>query len=287
MHGERIQDKWQVGPCFQSGAFGDIYMAFDTDMKPFVVKMEPNEVDLGEESALLNEKKIYEILHETSEGSVGFPSTYFFGDHDIDKVLVMDCLGISLHQYMISLNKGLPAGFALQISMQALERVEFMHKKGLLHRDIKPANFVFGYEDKECLYMIDFGTAEKFIDEKTGQHIPLSETRSLVGTADFISLNGHCGMQLSRKDDLESLGFLMIYLFKGALPWMSITSPSKEDLATEIYCSKLENTPPALCKGLPTEICEYFDYVRGLSFTESPNYCLLKEKLREATKRYG
>jgi serine/threonine protein kinase len=103
---------------------------------------------------------------------------------------------------------------------QMIARVEFLHQNNFLHRDMKPDNFLMGVNKKQDVcYMIDFGLSKRYRDPKTGEHIPYRDGKSLTGTARYASVNTHIGIEQSRRDDLESVGYILLYFLKGALPW--------------------------------------------------------------------
>jgi serine/threonine protein kinase len=113
---------------------------------------------------------------------------------------------------------------------QMLQRIEFVHNNSFLHRDIKPDNFLMGHgKNQHVLYIIDFGLAKRFIDPKTGDHIPYRDGKSLTGTARYASLNTHIGQEQSRRDDIESIAFVMVYLIKGELPWQGVPGKDKDE----------------------------------------------------------
>ena len=130
--------------------------------------------------------------------------------------------------------------------------MEHVHKHGFIHRDTKPENMTIGKGRKENeLFMIDFGLAKRYKHPTTGRHIPIKYDKSLIGTARYASLNAHRGIELSRRDDLEELCYLAIYLLKGQLPWQDIPAGSKEEKYQHIFMVK-ENTPIyVLCEDCP------------------------------------
>ena len=101
-----------------------------------------------------------------------------------------------------------------------VQRLEYLHNNHFIHRDMKPDNFLVGVGKKEyMLYIIDFGLAKRYRDPKTGEHIPYRDNKSLTGTARYASVNTHLGIEQSRRDDLESICYILIYFLKGTLPW--------------------------------------------------------------------
>lgn len=113
---------------------------------------------------------------------------------------------------------------------QMLQRIEFVHNNSFIHRDIKPDNFLMGSSaNQHILYIIDFGLSKRFIDPRTGEHIPYRDGKSLTGTARYASLNTHIGQEQSRRDDIESIAFVMVYFLKGKLPWQGVVAKDKDD----------------------------------------------------------
>lgn len=149
-----------------------------------------------------------------------------------------------------------------------LDIMKFIHSCGYIHRDIKPDNFVIGYDIKSKLYSIDFGLAKKFIKRGTnGEHIPFKTGYKFCGTARYASIAAHKGHEQSRKDDLEAMGYVLIYLFCGTLPWQGIKHSQKR--------KKEEITEEKLYVNLPREFLVYLKYVRNLEFAEVPEYSSL------------
>jgi len=175
----------------------------------------------------------------------------------------------------------------LMLGMQMLLRIEFVHSKYILHRDIKPDNFVVGQgTQKHRVYIIDFGLAKKYVS-RDGKHIPYREGKSLTGTARYASLNTHLGIEQARRDDLESLGYVLMYFLRGSLPWQNLKANNKIEKYQKIMEKKLETTIELLCKGFPTEFSSYLSYCRALKFDEKPDYVFLKNLFKNLFEKSG
>jgi casein kinase I family protein HRR25 len=160
-----------------------------------------------------------------------------------------------------------------------------LHSCGYIHRDIKPDNFLIGVgPDRSKIFLIDFGLAKRFKAEDR-VHIRPCENKKLTGTARYASINSHLRLELSRRDDLESLGYLMVYFLKGKLPWQGIPAGTKEDKYQKIGEIKASYGLDLLCKGLPTEIYNFLTHVRALEFKQKPNYHYLRSLLINAFNR--
>lgn len=163
-----------------------------------------------------------------------------------------------------------------------LQRIEFVHINSFLHRDIKPDNFLMGSgKNSHVLYIIDFGLAKRFIDPKTGEHIPFRDGKSLTGTARYASLNTHIGQEQSRRDDIESISFNMVYFLKGELPWQRVTGGDKDEKYKQIKEKKINTPITELSKGLPSQMLKFFEIVRNIGFEDAPDYILLRTLLAE------
>eukprot|EP00826_Nyctotherus_ovalis_P023275 TRINITY_DN1789_c0_g1_i12.p1 TRINITY_DN1789_c0_g1~~TRINITY_DN1789_c0_g1_i12.p1 ORF type:complete len:351 (-),score=84.46 TRINITY_DN1789_c0_g1_i12:125-1177(-) len=160
--------------------------------------------------------------------------------------------------------------------------MEFVHSRSFIRCDIKSSNFLIGIgDDENLIYALDFGLARQYMNSINKKHIPFCEDKKLVGTLNFISANTHAGMEQSRRDDMESLGYMLIYLAKGKLPWqyLKLNTQSKYK---ELMDMKKSTSLNLLCEGLPTEFVTYLAYCRKLKFVEEPDYCLLKGLFSEA-----
>ena len=122
------------------------------------------------------------------------------------------------------------------------------------------------------VHIIDFGLGKRYRDPQTGQHIPPKEGKSLTGTARYASVNTHLGLEQGRRDDMESIAYVLLYLLKGKLPWMGIQIKSRKEKAEKVKQIKVETSIQDLCKGQPKAFVEYLTYVRGLAFEDLPDY---------------
>jgi serine/threonine protein kinase len=177
------------------------------------------------------------------------------------------------------------------VADQMLERVELMHSRHLTHRDIKPANFVTdgGRGNGNFIYCIDFGLSKRYRHPRTLQHIPQREGRSLTGTPRYASINNHLGVEQSRRDDLESIGYVLVYfLKKGGLPWQGLKAKSATKKYKLIMEKKQSITIPALCQGCPSVSSpNTLAYCRSLKFEDKPNIAYLRGMFRDLFRSQG
>ena len=219
----------------------------------------------------------------------GIPKLFSFGKNILYNILVDELLGLSLHDlwdfkeldYVKIKN-------VCMIALQALDRLEYIHSKNVIHRDIKPNNFLIGRKNKEIIYLIDFGFAHKYRSSRTGKHIKYKYINKIIGSMLFNSINGAKGYEQSRKDDLESLGYMLLFLALDYLPWFhifikkTIDEYDKYKLITEM---KSSITPEKLCNGLPEEFACFINYCRNLEFEQDPNYDYLKSLFTSVLSR--
>jgi serine/threonine protein kinase len=169
-----------------------------------------------------------------------------------------------------------------------LMRIQKVHEERIIHRDIKPDNFLIGGREdtKNTVYIIDFGLAKCYRNSE-GEHIPFRDGKNLTGTARYASINTHIGYEQSRRDDLETIGHVLLYFLKGTLPWQGLPGRSKNEKYNAIKKKKLEVTVDELCKGHPTEFKDFMNYCRNLQFTEDPDYKYLIGLFEQCCKNNG
>ncbi|XP_062202596.1 uncharacterized protein LOC133904949 [Phragmites australis] len=278
----RVGNKYRLGRKLGSGSFGEIYLGTNVQTNEEVaIKLETVKT---KHPQLLYESKLYRIL----QGGTGIPNIKWFGVEGDYNVLVMDLLGRSLEDLFSFCNRKLSLKTVLMLADQMINRVEYVHIKSFLHRDIKPDNFLMGLGKRaNQVYMIDFGLAKKYRDTSTHQHIPYRENKNLTGTARYASVNTHLGIEQSRRDDLESLGYVLMYFLKGSLPWQGLKAGTKKQKYEKISERKIATSIEALCRGYPTEFISYFHYCRSLRFEDVPDYQYLKRLFRDLFIREG
>ncbi|KAK4349840.1 hypothetical protein RND71_029153 [Anisodus tanguticus] len=278
----RVGNKFHLGRKIGSGSFGEIYLGTNVQTNEEVaIKLENVKT---KHPQLLYESKLYKIL----QGGTGIPNLKWFGVEGDYNVLVMDLLGPSLEDLFNFCSRKLSLKTVLMLADQMINRVEFVHAKSFLHRDIKPDNFLMGLGRRaNQVYIIDFGLAKKYRDSTTHQHIPYRENKNLTGTARYASMNTHLGIEQSRRDDLESLGYVLMYFLRGSLPWQGLKAGTKKQKYERITEKKVSTSIETLCRGYPTEFASYFHYCRSLRFEDKPDYAYLKRIVRDLFIREG
>ncbi|KAI7985034.1 Casein kinase 1-like protein 2 [Camellia lanceoleosa] len=278
----RVGNKFRLGRKIGSGSFGEIYLGTNIQTNEEVaIKLENVKT---KHPQLLYESKLYKIL----QGGTGISNVRWFGVEGDYNVLVMDLLGPSLEDLFNFCSRKLSLKTVLMLADQMINRVEFVHSKSFLHRDIKPDNFLMGLGRRaNQVYVIDFGLAKKYRDSSTHQHIPYRENKNLTGTARYASMNTHLGIEQSRRDDLESLGYVLMYFLRGSLPWQGLKAGTKKQKYEKISEKKVSTSIEALCRGYPTEFASYFHYCRSLRFDDKPDYAYLKRIFRDLFIREG
>ncbi len=218
---------------------------------------------------------------------IGIPKVYSFGHNKEYDILIMPLLGRSIQNLYISKNKNFEFKDICLMAIQIIERIQWVHSQKIIHRDIKPDNFLIGLNDPNIIYLIDFGLSKKYRSSQTGKHIKYTEIRKFTGTVLYGSVNALKFREQSRRDDLESIGYMIIYLIRGSLPWMGIKVGNKKENYIKLSQIKKKIRPEKLCENLPVELIDYMKYVKELQFEENPDYSYLKFLFEKMLKKQG
>ena len=210
-----------------------------------------------------------------------------FGHSKDYNVLVEPLLGESLYSLYLQLKKNFTLKDICLIGIQTIERIEYIHSKGYLHGDIKPENFVIGNNDQRIIYIIDFGLSKKYRSDRTGNHIQFCITKKMNGTARYASTNSLRGVEISRRDDLECLAYMIIYFIMKKLPWQGVKANTLQNRYKKIYYMKKKLIYDENFKQLPKEIQEFYNDIKKLKFEEKPNYVKLKGYFYILLKKNG
>ena len=268
-----VEGKYRLNKKIGEGAFGKIFSGVNRNTNEEVaVKIER----VCDYSPLQNEARIYAALR----GMKGVPKMRSWGTEGNYNYLVIDLMGESLEQRRINNGGTIELKQAISFGIQMLERIRDIHECGLLHRDVKPGNFIFGGRgtDPGMLYMIDFGMTKVF--RSNYKHIALKRGQRMLGTEKFASIHIHEGLSPSRRDDIESLGYVIVYLLLGELPWQNLEN-SDHNIAYMKCNQNLWNTLNEQC--ISKYIIEFLKYSRTLEYEDKPDYEYLIELLEKSS----
>ena len=262
----RVGGRYRLGKKIGTGAFGEIFEGTDIfDNSSVAIKLEHNSVKYPQ---LLFEAKLLKSIPGT-----GIPVMHWFGIAGEYNAMVMDLLGQNLEDLYNYCAKNFSLKTILMITIQMIERLKHVHDNHYIHRDIKPENFLIGKDSTaKTIYLLDFGLAKRYRDEYTHIHIPLKENRNLTGTARYASCNAHNGLEQSRRDDMESIAYVILYFFRKKLPWQGLKCKDKNEKHAKIKEIKMSMTPEKLFEGLPQEFADYLTFVKKLGFEDEPAY---------------
>uniref|UniRef100_A0A0E0CSW3 non-specific serine/threonine protein kinase n=1 Tax=Oryza meridionalis TaxID=40149 RepID=A0A0E0CSW3_9ORYZ len=260
-----VGGKFKLGKKIGSGSFGELFLAVNVQTgEEVAVKLENVKT---KHPQLHYESKLYMLL----QGGTGIPHLKWFGVEGEYNVMVIDLLGPSLEDLFNYCSRKFSLKTVLMLADQMINRVEYMHQKGFLHRDIKPDNFLMGLGRKaNQVYIIDYGLAKKYRDLQTHKHIPYRENKNLTGTARYASVNTHLGVEQSRRDDLESLGYVLMYFLRGSLPWQGLKAGTKKQKYDKISEKKMLTPVERLFRDLFIREGYQFDYVFDWTILKYP-----------------
>ena len=263
------------------GSFGTVYQGIIKDSNEKVaVKIEKREKN---DTGTL-ETEAYRLIYLQGEG---IPKIFCYGNNQSHNLLVEELLGRSLEDLFNSCNKKFSLKTVCVLGIEMIKRIQFVHSKYHLHRDIKPDNFMTGRganEDK--IYIIDFGLAKKYYSTSKHQHIKFCEGKHLIGTARYCGRNAHRGYEQGRRDDIESIGYVLMYFLVGMLPWQGLKLKRQEDQFEKIAQKKYNTSFEELTEGQPEEFLKYFKHCDELQFEEQPDYEYLISLFQSMIDKY-
>jgi casein kinase I family protein HRR25 len=253
-----IANKYKLIEKINNGEFGAIYKGENMRTKELVaIKIESK---MNESNMLKRETQIYQYLGK----AVGIPQVKWYGTTDEYNYMVLPLFGNSLVSKTFSLLD------SFSIGKKLVRILGYIHDRGLIHRDIKPDNFVFN-QDGTDVYIIDFGLCRKYLDSNN-KHIEMKTGKTIIGTPNFVSMNVHNGIEPSRRDDLISVAYIILYLINGGLPWQT---------KREIKDIKRQKQLILQWCNTPEELIKYIHYCENLKFDEAPDYEYLIKSLNE------
>lgn len=215
-------------------------------------------------------------VYSTLNGCYGLPLVHYKGRQGDYYILVMDMLGPSLWDVWNSNNQMLSEEMVSCIAVEAISILEQLHLKGFVHGDVKPENFLLGQSgspDAKKLFLVDLGLASRWKDASTGHHVDYDQKPDVFrGTVRYASVHAHLGRTGSRRDDLESLAYTLIFLLKGKLPWQGVTGENKGFIVCK---KKMAVSAETLCSSCPFPFQHLLEMVTNMKFDEEPNYAKL------------
>ncbi|KAH6614462.1 kinase-like domain-containing protein [Chaetomium sp. MPI-SDFR-AT-0129] len=279
-----INNRYRISHRIGKGGYGMVYSATDLQSNEEVAVKLMNTYKTSVHSNVFQDER---EINNTLKGGIGIPRVRWSGYQCEFAVFVMDALGPSLHDLFLFCGRKFSLKTILLIVDQALSRIRFLHSKGYVHRDIKPSNFLMTTgKHGNVLYLIDFGIAKNFSEAELCKDV---EDPQQPGTWMYATINHHNRREQSWQDDLEALGYTLVHLASGSLPWLSLPPDNTREERKELVKEMKERlSGEELCDGvLPQEFATYINYVRGLTFGDKPDYAYLQRLFRNLFKAQG
>ncbi|QSS56111.1 hypothetical protein I7I53_04231 [Histoplasma capsulatum var. duboisii H88] len=269
-------NEYEIGKMIDVGSHSNIYTGTHTVSRQEVaVKIQHDNI-----GQLQHESRVYTHL----SGGVGIPSIHWFGMPTTGfQAMVIDLLGPTLEDLFTFCGRKFTLKTVLLLADQLICCLESIHTKSFIHCDVNPGNFLMGTGNcGNQVHVIDFELAKEYQCQKTGLHIQAYETpKSFIGTACYASINAHLGLEQSRRDDIESLGYVLLYFLRGNLPWQDLSAATEEEKHNLILKMKQDISISQLCFGLPSAFSTFIEHSRSLSFEQKPDYSYLRKIFRD------
>lgn len=260
-------NKYRIQKELGSGGFGKVYEAQNIKTnKRVAIK-----VDTKSKGAVVSEAKVLECLQ-----GEGIPKLIDFGKSEDTHYMIIQLLGRNLSSIQKECSGKFSLATTLTVGLQVLSRLELIHSRGFIHRDLKPQQ-VIESTNKKKLYLVDFGLAKRYILHT--QHIPLQNNCQRAGNSSFTSLNNHMGIRQSRRDDIESWAYMLVYMIKGKLPWQIYGKKNTLSKWQKVFVAKTSIRVEELCENCPREFIHIINYCRTIRYEEKPDYDYLKSIL--------
>lgn len=282
---------YHVDTEISNGSFGRVYVCRDEKNRKYALKYPIKQTTVND--TFQNEVNIYNHLrtelHKYSPPVLYIPR-YRIIKYQKKTLILNELLGDTIdkrYKSLLSKHQGLPLRELVLLTIQLISCIKFIHTLGIIHQDLKPENFLFGTgETNDQIFCIDFGLSKIYLKNKS--HVPFELINHFRGTVRYAPLSAHKCESQSRKDDLESLGYIFVYLFNGKLPWQDIKERDKKKKKKLVENRKENISLLDLTHGMPREYYMYMEYVKNLEYDEKPDYSTLKkmfvqlsEKLRQ------
>lgn len=274
-----VNERYEILRKIGQGSFGSVYMAKDltaAGSPTLALKLEKKS---AKRPMLQYEHKVYRAL----QGSDRFCRVHAFETSGPQHLLSMELLGDSIDARFGKCGRCVKDTTAMWLMKQMLACVEAMHAAFFLHRDIKPHNFAMSTRPP-YVKLIDMGLAKQYRTRNL-EHIECKTDRKLTGTVRYTSVNVHRGIEPSRRDDLESLLYVLMYLLRGRLPWQGVDAECKEAKYVRIGEIKISTPPEKLCHGMPHDVFVLLKYVKGIMFASKPDYQYMQGVIQDYLDR--
>jgi serine/threonine protein kinase len=286
--GVLLFNRFRIITKLGQGSFGQIFKGIDTSNNRLVaLKLETSKG--SSHGQLKTESKIYQAMDGVPiNENVRWPKLHSFkADNHGCSILVMDLLGPNIDSLLQRADhKRFAPETVAYFAEKMIDLVERFHANGFVHRDLKPQNFVIELCEKKYpkypeVYLIDYGLAKSYIEPDKHKHAQFVQHKSLKGTVRYSSVNTHLGIDQSRRDDVQSLGYIILYMLLGKLPWQNLMKGHDKSeayhhimiLKMKLSCTRLVET---LHDPIKTAVLSYLLYVNALMYHEKPNYAYMK-----------